>query len=132
MTMKQIKYMAATLLIFFVMAVVFLMWIFSGERPKSYFSNYKEAKASGIMDRGWIPTFIPKSATNINEQHDLDTNWVKMTFNYAPDDIDITRLTCNSELVIENGIEFKCEYFSSNVIIRLFEDGKAELHSSPN
>jgi len=129
--MKQIKYIATFLLIIlgvFVLAFIFMQY---GERPKSEFSNYSEAKASGIMDKGWIPTFIPKSAVNIQEQHDIDTNWVKMSFKYNVGDIENTRGACKSETPFNGGIEFNCEYFSNNVSIKLFSNGKAELYSSP-
>ena len=52
------------------------------ENPKSYFKNYDEAKASGLMERGWIPTYIPKSSTEIRETHNIDTNRVQMTFQF--------------------------------------------------
>jgi hypothetical protein len=45
-----------------------------GERPESSFANYQEAAASGMIERGWIPDWLPETAVNIQERHDLDTN----------------------------------------------------------
>jgi hypothetical protein len=129
--MKLFKAIVFFIGILFLCGAVGLWAIISSETPKSFFKDYQEAKASGSMSRGWIPTFIPNSSVNIYEQHSVDSNWVEMTFDYSVDDINNTRLACDSELGIERGIEFKCEYFSSNVIIRLFNNGKAELYSSP-
>ena len=34
----------------------------------------------GAIDRGWIPDFVPTSAFNIFEKHDLDTNEMILKF----------------------------------------------------
>ncbi len=70
--MKWIQSITATLLV--LLAATVLEDMFSAETPTSHFSNYAAAQTSGLMDSGWIPDFIPKSATNIHEQHDLDIN----------------------------------------------------------
>ncbi|MEA3492389.1 MAG: hypothetical protein U9R27_10870 [Campylobacterota bacterium] len=110
----------------------FILYLDYLEEPKSEFSNYVEAKTSGIMDRGWIPTYIPKSAIDIQEQHDIDTNWVKMTFKYTIGDIKDTKEACESMEYIDNGIKFNCKYFSNNVSIILYDSGYAKLSSSPD
>ena len=130
MPMKWIKYLSLILVGFATLlglaVILTSAWFNAAMTPKSNFANYAEAKASGIMDRGWVPHWIPKSATDIHEQHDLDTNWVKMTFNYALDDVDNLRLACQSEVAIANGVEFKC---GGHILIRLFDDGTAQLES---
>ena len=96
---------------------------------ESYYKDYEEAKKSGIMDKGWIPTFIPKSSTDIFEQHNIDVNWVRMRFKYRIGDISTTRNACNNEVAIENGVQFTGEYFYNRVTIKLYDDGTAELLS---
>lgn len=44
------------------------------ETPESSFANYKETVASGLIERGWIPDWLPETAVNIHEKHDLDNN----------------------------------------------------------
>ena len=105
--------------------------MYRAETPESYFKNYEEAKASGLMDKGWIPTFIPQSSTDIYEQHNIDANWVRMRFKYRVDDKSATRLACNNEVAIENGVQFNCEYFYNKVTIKLYKYGTAELISVP-
>jgi hypothetical protein len=129
--MKVLKISVFVIIIVAGILIITYQIMLHGERPKSEFSNYDEARASGLMDKGWIPTFIPKSSNNIKEQHDLDTNWVKMSFNYDISDKEDTRRACDSEHTIEGGIEFKCSYFGSKVSIKLFNDGTGELYSSP-
>ena len=45
------------------------------------------ADAADIIDRGWIPTILPESSTDIRESHNVDTNRGHGTFVFGPDDI---------------------------------------------
>lgn len=49
---------------------------FYGENPKSHFDSYEELEASGLIARGWLPAFLPRSITDTSESHDMDTNSV--------------------------------------------------------
>jgi hypothetical protein len=51
------------------------------ERLTAYYPKYEDAVKEGAVKRGWIPGWVPTTATEIHEQHDLDTNnvWVKFT-----------------------------------------------------
>jgi len=129
--MNVFRTILISLFVFFVLAVLAVEIIYISERPRSEFANYIDAKASGLMDRGWIPTFIPRSSAEIKEQHDLDANWVKMSFSYDTADKAVTRAACNTERPIRGGVEFGCKYFGNNVSIKLYDDGSAELYSSP-
>lgn len=44
------------------------------ETTSSTHAGYADAKARGLIDRGWIPSFLPSSARDIRESHDIDTN----------------------------------------------------------
>ena len=131
-TMKILKNIFLTALVIILGLIIFLVYLDYLEEAKSEFANYAEAKASGIMDKGWVPTYIPKSAVDIQEQHDIDTNWVKMTFKYTIGDIEDTKKACKSMEYIDGGIKFNCVYFSNNVSIILYDSGYAELYSSPD
>ena len=43
------------------------------------YATYEEAREDGAIRRGWIPNFVPVSATNLQESHNLDTNerWLR-------------------------------------------------------
>jgi len=100
------------------------------EQPKSYFSNYDEAKNSGIMEAGWMPTFIPRTSTEIHEQHDIDSNLVYMTFKYEQsEDIDLSR-HCSRKQKLENGMRYFCSYRNSSPILDLYSDGTGKLNPS--
>lgn len=54
-----------------------------GDRYEAYFARYADAKSAGALGPGkWLPKFLPASATEIREEHDIDTNelWVTFTF----------------------------------------------------
>ena len=50
------------------------------ETPESTFADYEKTAVSGLIDRGWIPDWLPVTAVNIHEKHDLDTNASILTF----------------------------------------------------
>ena len=94
------------------------------EKPTSEFTNYEEMAASGLIKSGWVPKYIPKSATNIKEQHDLDTNQVNIYFNYVPNQKEDLLMECNK--IISNGIgqKYICPPFEGQTsILVLRADG---------
>lgn len=38
------------------------------------YATLRDAEKDGAIARGWIPAWLPRSASNIDESHDLDTN----------------------------------------------------------
>jgi hypothetical protein len=52
------------------------------DRATKYYPKYEDAAKDGAVKRGWIPEIVPKTAIEIHEQHDLDTNdvWIRFTF----------------------------------------------------
>ena len=51
----------------------------SDEKEASY-ATFGEAERAGAIERGWLPPFVPHSARQISERHDLDTNAQELTF----------------------------------------------------
>jgi hypothetical protein len=53
------------------------------ERPEASYASYSEAEGAGALGPGsWIPEFLPVSAIDIREQHNIDTNerWLRFSF----------------------------------------------------
>lgn len=44
------------------------------EQLTKQYNAYHDALREGAIARGWIPHWIPRDATDIFEQHDIDTN----------------------------------------------------------
>ncbi|MCL6713587.1 hypothetical protein M8R20_42115 [Pseudomonas sp. R2.Fl] len=49
------------------------------------YGNLAEARADGAIDRGWIPAWVPESATALHEVHNLDTNVSALAFDLPGD-----------------------------------------------
>jgi hypothetical protein len=55
-------------------AALILLAACAGETPQAVYPAYADAVADGAIERGWIPEWVPASAFDIYEKHDLDTN----------------------------------------------------------
>jgi hypothetical protein len=84
-----------------IFAILFIVFAYF-ERPTSNFKNYEEMVASGIIDAGWVTKHIPKSAHDISEQHDLDTNKVDVYFKYEASESEMAVDGCT--LIVQNQI----------------------------
>ena len=58
------------------------VWITRGEAQENRYANY--AKSQESQRRGWLPTTLPRSATEIHEWHELDTNLCFGSFRFDP------------------------------------------------
>lgn len=55
-----------------------------GQRPEASYADFAEAEKAGAMRRGWVPAWIPRSARNLRETHDVETRQSMLSFRYAP------------------------------------------------
>ena len=81
--------------------IVFLLTACS-ERATKFYPKYEDAANDGAVKRGWIPEIVPKTATEIHEQHDLDTNEVWIRFNIPS--LDRSRLTAGLKKLTDEEI----------------------------
>lgn len=58
------------------------------------YADANEAITSGALDRGWIPPFLPASAKEITEKHNLDTNEVWVAFSLDPNEFSGIEKSC--------------------------------------
>ena len=58
------------------------VWLTRGETHENRYTNYTEARES--QQRGWLPTMLPASATEIHEWHNIDTNVCIGSFRFDP------------------------------------------------
>lgn len=59
-----------------------------GDIKSSKYSSFQEASQWGAFKSGWLPQALPRSATNIVEVHNVDSNELWVTFRYPKNDID--------------------------------------------
>lgn len=71
----------------FVLSTAFLLPLACcSERKEAYYPTYADAAREGALQRGWLPAFVPASAYEIYEVHDLDTNAQRIRFRVPPSD----------------------------------------------
>jgi len=60
-------------------ALAGMMFIEYIDTPHVYYPIYDDMIADGAMTRGWIPAFVPPSAKEFEERHNIDTNtsWLR-------------------------------------------------------
>jgi hypothetical protein len=60
------------------------------EQMETFETTYPDAasaiKAGAVGEGKWVPKFLPSSATNIRETHNMDTNELWLSFHFQPTD----------------------------------------------
>ena len=51
------------------------------------YASWADADRAGAVERGWVPAFVPVSAHDISDLHDLDTNAQTLAFATRPSDV---------------------------------------------
>lgn len=78
-------------------ALLSILFIYDYEIVESHFNNYKEASRNGVIpEDGWIPQFLPETATNIHERHHVDTNETWVRFSFQSKDVNFWATKCSS------------------------------------
>lgn len=77
---SYLKVMALIGLFIVIATIVASIAIFSPNVDR--FNTYTEVISSRLIEKGWIPDFLPKDAFNIIHQHDLDTSESVTEFSY--------------------------------------------------
>lgn len=57
-----------------------LFFLACGEQRHEQFASGLEALSSDTAKRGWIPSWLPTQAREVNVRYDLDTNYVWLSF----------------------------------------------------
>ncbi len=102
-----------------------VLYLISSESESNNFKNYELAVESGLIDRGWIPSFIPKSSYNIKEQHKVDVSNIFVELHFEPQDISYFEKEC--ELISVN--EYKCENLGYPVKVTITNKSHAIIKS---
>jgi len=54
-----------------------------GEVREDSYRSLADAVKDGGVDRGWVPAWLPKTARDLKEKHDLDTNSSILSFAHS-------------------------------------------------
>lgn len=65
------------------------------ENVETTYSSFDDViKANAIGEGKWIPQFLPQSARDIREKHNLDTNEIWLTFEFGSNDLGMMLNLC--------------------------------------
>jgi len=95
------------------------------ERESNSFENYQSVVESGLIARGWVPSFIPKSAYNINEHHRVDEPNIFVELNFSPKDIIFFEKACD---LLKHNI-YKCNNSGNPVIVKITNKNHVTIES---
>jgi hypothetical protein len=82
-----------------------LMYFLTSEKEDNSFNNYQALKESGLIEKGWVPAFIPKSAHNIKEHHRVDVADIYIEFYFKEND----NLFLTNNCIMESQNTYVCE-----------------------
>jgi hypothetical protein len=103
------------------------------ENPRSEFATYDELAASGLIDRGWVSEYIPRSAIEIHESHDIDTSRGWASFKYTPGGTAQVREHCRLLHGSTDREKYVCPPFEGETsILVLRADGHGHLTIQPD
>jgi len=61
-------------------AAVLLALSGCADNRSASFDDMRQLKASGLIEKGWVPEQLPADATDIRVRWNLDTNWSEGSF----------------------------------------------------
>lgn len=83
------------------------------ENPSFKFASYGEMERSGMFEAGWLPDYLPRSATKIEGNNNIDTNAVWAKFRYRIGDVESAKEACQKIEESGLGMKFVCPPFDS-------------------
>lgn len=71
-----------------VLAAILAFILFGcADKVDEAYATYADAERAGAVERGWVPAFVPSSAHDLDETHDLDTSAQTLRFKLPPSDV---------------------------------------------
>ena len=68
-------------------SALIILCVACDETQHAEYATYSAAERAGAVKRGWVPAFVPLSATEIAEAHDLDINTQRLRFRAPMEDL---------------------------------------------
>ncbi len=125
--MKTIALTVTTLLSIILSAILFMNYV---NNSRATFPDYEKMKASGIIERGWVPAYLPKSVKNISEHHNIETNSVNLYFDYDTDEMLEVESLCTKIASNVKGKKYVCPpYSGATSTLTLRADGTGFYNS---
>ena len=91
------KPLASIFLLTAIASIGVIGYFILSERESNSFENYQALLKSGLIERGWVPKFIPKSSYNIKEHHRVDNSSIHVEFYFKKNDVSYFIKACDQE-----------------------------------
>jgi hypothetical protein len=134
--MKKILAVSFTIVAILVgMAAILVgaVWLMEYQETfESHFDTYQQLDESELIGKGWVPSFIPKSAYDIHERHKVDVGRVNVKFRFRPGDTKEIESRCTKVKTDDTNTQYyRCKHVDDDdiVVVRLGADGTGEILS---
>jgi hypothetical protein len=129
--MKKILVILSTVVAMLIGGAWLLGYLFDyWEIYESHFETYQQLQQSELIDKGWVPSFIPRSAYDIHETHKVDVARVNVRFRFRPGDTKEIEASCTKLKTDDTNTQYyRCKHVDDIVIVRLDTDGRGEILS---
>jgi hypothetical protein len=95
---------------------LFLILIFTNNDWTTYdFEKFQELQTSGLVEKGWVPNWLPKESVLIKVNYSIDTNQ--------------RYITAYIEKKAANFIPYKCEITIKTIISKEFDSANSVFYS---
>ncbi|MDD1758507.1 MAG: hypothetical protein LUQ22_07245 [Methanotrichaceae archaeon] len=119
-------------ILFLVVAIlVGAVWLLEySETSESHFETYQQLEESELIGKGWVPSFIPRSAYDIHETHKVDVARVNVKFRFRPGDTKEIEASCTKVNTGDTNTHYyRCKHGDDMVVVRLGAEGRGEILS---
>jgi hypothetical protein len=130
-TTLVILFTLVAILVGIVVIFVGAVWLFEYlETSESHFETYQQLEESELMGKGWVPSFIPRSAYDIKERHKVDVGRVNVKFRFRPGDTKEIQKSCTKVKTDDTNTQYyRCKHGNDMVVVRLGPGGTGEILS---
>lgn len=115
-------------LICMIILAVLSIKVYNSEVAKTY-PNYQSLQADKVFENGWLPSYIPKSATMIELTYNKNSHNVFSSFYILGDDYQSLRNACKVLTEERTKLIFYCLDRNKEIRIRINKKGKAKLEA---
>ena len=130
------KYQSSVLKTFHLLSVIIFLcshiFVVAQEHITSVsaFEKYQQLKDSELINKGWVPSFIPRSSYDIHEKHKVDVARINVKFRFRPGDTKEIEASCSKVSSGNSTIQhYRCKHGTDIVIVKLDTSGEGEILS---
>lgn len=126
--LSVMKFIIATISILIFTLIAAFWLIGAAEFHENEFSTYEELSNSELINKGWVPRFVPESAYTIKESHYVDQSFINVEFSFAPEDLAHIEKACYKIKTYS----YICAHADGTVLVEISNGNHAKIISVPS